>query len=117
MTGWNELEPVSAILRKHSYEYPAGKPCYTIWFKCPGCNDQHGIGDSWKFNGDYEKPTFSPSFLTWVDPNPRAAEGSKYRTGFRCHSFIRNGMIEFCGDCTHALAGQTVAIPPWEDPS
>jgi hypothetical protein len=29
----------------------------------------------------------------------------------RCHSFVRNGRIEFLGDCTHALASQTVDLP------
>lgn len=33
----------------------------------------------------------------------------------RCHTFIRAGKIEFLGDCTHALAGQTVALPDWPD--
>ena len=29
----------------------------------------------------------------------------------RCHSFIKDGQIQFLGDCTHSLAGQTVALP------
>jgi hypothetical protein len=32
-----------------------------------------------------------------------------------CHSFITDGRIQFLGDCTHRLAGQTVPIPDWED--
>lgn len=31
-----------------------------------------------------------------------------------CHSFIRDGRIEFLSDCTHALAGQTVDLPDIE---
>ena len=30
-----------------------------------------------------------------------------------CHSFVTDGLIQFLGDCTHALAGQTVDMPPW----
>lgn len=30
-----------------------------------------------------------------------------------CHSFVRAGKIEFLGDCTHALKGQTVPLPDW----
>ena len=30
-----------------------------------------------------------------------------------CHSFVRNGRIEFLGDCTHGLAGKTVDLPKW----
>lgn len=28
-----------------------------------------------------------------------------------CHYFIRGGKIEFCGDSTHNLSGQTVDLP------
>jgi hypothetical protein len=55
-----------------------------------------------------ERPTFSPSYLTWIDDGPCA---------FRCHSFIRDGQIQFLSDCTHALAAQTVDIPDWDKPN
>jgi hypothetical protein len=32
-----------------------------------------------------------------------------------CHTFIKAGMIEFLGDCTHKLKGQTVPLPPLPD--
>lgn len=32
-----------------------------------------------------------------------------------CHSFIRNGMWEFLGDCAHKLASQTVPMVPVPD--
>ena len=89
---------------------------YTLW--CPGCEEHHRVGTEWQFNGDMEKPTFSPSLLVWLDPNPKADPKhdptGKYRNGFRCHSFIREGHIEFLGDCTHKLAGQTVELPELE---
>ena len=28
-----------------------------------------------------------------------------------CHSFVTDGRIQFLGDCTHSLAGQTVDLP------
>ncbi len=31
-----------------------------------------------------------------------------------CHSFVRDGRIEFLGDCTHKLAGQTIELPEVE---
>lgn len=93
----------------------------TAFFWCPGCDEAHQIliaGDkAWEFNGDYDKPTFQPSYLTWADPNPKAMadkKWKKYREGFRCHSFIKDGMIEYLSDCTHKLAGQTVALPEWK---
>jgi len=58
-------------------------------------------GPSWEWNGDVENPTLSPSIKTWVNlPN-----GDKI-----CHSFIRNGMIEYLSDCTHEYAGQTLPL-------
>jgi hypothetical protein len=81
-------------------------------FECPGCDCPHVIrvaGDEhpvWTFNGSLDKPTVSPSILvtsTWKGI-PTV-----------CHSFIKDGMIQFLGDCTHKLAGKTVQIPDWED--
>jgi hypothetical protein len=92
----------------------------TAFFWCPGCDEAHQIhyaGEkAWGFNNDWDKPTFTPSYLTWADPNPKALpdpQFQKYRDGFRCHSYITNGQIAFLGDCTHALADQTVDLPPW----
>lgn len=77
---------------------------------CPGCNMAHHVnvgkttGPNWEFNGDAEKPTFSPSVLV------------KYGgSGRICHSFIRDGQWQFLSDCTHELAGQTVPIPEWNE--
>lgn len=90
-----------------------GSPMVTFW--CPGCEEDHQIDTShWEFDGNFEKPTFSPSYLTWMDPKPDVDPAydpdGKYRKGFRCHSFIKSGMIQFLDDCTHHLAGQTVAL-------
>ena len=36
--------------------------------ECPGCGCSHIFDQQWTFNGDFEKPTFSPSMLVrWVD--------------------------------------------------
>lgn len=70
------------------------------YFWCPGCDHIHGPNHTWEYNGDPERPTFSPSVLV--------TGGS---SGTVCHSFVRDGRIEFLGDCTHALAGQTVDLP------
>lgn len=64
---------------------------------CPGCNHGHVYDSRWTFNGDLEKPTFSPSYLA-------------KRPGLVCHSFVSDGKIQFLNDCTHALAGKTVEL-------
>jgi hypothetical protein len=83
-----------------------------VGFMCPGCGTMHQVTvkgqgrPRWEWNGDADAPTFSPSVLvTWPDPD---APGANLAT---CHSFVRDGRIEFLGDCTHALARQIVDLP------
>jgi len=78
---------------------------YRHMFMCPGCNEYHGVDNTWEFNGNYEHPTLSPSVLVeWIEAG----------TNKRCHSFVREGRIEFLGDCTHGFAGSTVDLPEVE---
>ena len=78
---------------------------YHFW--CPGCGAYHGFHVkgtvTWKFNGDMEKPTFTPSLL--ID---------KSRPERRCHLFLTDGQLRFLGDCWHDLKGTTVPLP--DDP-
>lgn len=81
---------------------------------CQGCKTPHLVyvdnpgGPKWKFNGDLERPTFTPSLLVYAIPATENWPGSP-----RCHSFITGGQMQFLGDSTHALAGKTVALQPW----
>lgn len=106
-------------------------------FMCPGCNDTHevaigtGPGPRWGYNGNPDKPTFTPSVLVRTGHycNPGEQPGNcacDFQQRYpdeepwpwpcvRCHSFVRDGRIQFLGDCTHALAGQTVDLPEWEE--
>lgn len=88
----------------------------SLIFWCPGCDHMHRIvfeqtADPtavWQWDGNLEAPTVSPSILVHYptpEPNPRNV----------CHSFLRAGRWEFLGDCTHALAGQTVDMVPLPD--
>lgn len=93
-------------------------------FECPGCDHGHMPTPSWAFNGDLERPTFSPSILVrgfdWPTDEERArimAGEEVPRRPFVCHSFVRDGRIEFLGDCTHPLAGQTVDLPELSRPA
>ena len=82
-------------------------PDYT--FYCQGCHSDHGIwitkrnrkGAIWIFDGNLDKPTISPSINCGCDD---------HQVNYRCHFFIKAGMIEFLSDCTHSLAGQTVEM-------
>ena len=79
-----------------------------LGFFCPGCVLPHqihisGSGPVWSFDGNNESPTCAPSILVTGHQGD-----AKER---RCHSFLRQGRLQFLGDCTHALAGQTVDLP------
>ncbi len=97
-----------------------------VAFMCPGCKELHQIrvqGEGrpmWSWNGSYDAPTFTPSVLVqglqavkdeqgkWTGEYVRDGEGMPLPRV--CHSFVTDGRIQFLGDCTHALAGQTVAL-------
>jgi hypothetical protein len=104
---------------------------YRFW--CPGCQSSHGVrvgqasGANWGFNGDLERPTFTPSVLVrsghfieghqgecWCSYEARHGEPPGFSCGV-CHSFVTAGQIQFLGDCTHALAGQTVPLPEFPE--
>lgn len=92
-------------------------------FWCPGCDDAHTITvrspNGWGWNEDLVRPTFTPSVkvggVQWEPasgfhkPNHAVAPGQPKV----CHSFVTDGRIQFLGDSTHGLAGQTVDLPPW----
>lgn len=86
-------------------------------FECPGCGEWHrvrvkGMEPCWGFNGSLTAPTFNPSIL--VRGKKYNAE-TKAHEPYVCHSFVREGRIQFLNDCTHKLAGQTVDLLDWED--
>ena len=88
-------------MKLQRYEPKRGGVSYMFW--CPGCETHHsydvredGGRPNWRFNGDMERPTFTPS-LHYPDRV--------------CHLFLTDGRIQFLGDCTHKLAGQTVDLP------
>lgn len=102
-----KLSKCQRIVGKDKYEVIPGY--YHFW--CPGCECAHGIhvkgSDSkvqWDWNGSMEKPTFSPSYLC----------GSKDFKERRCHSYIKEGKIQYLSDCYHKLKGQTVELPDWD---
>lgn len=103
-------------------------------FWCPGCGESHSIntggsrGPQWGYNGNDAAPTITPSIAVrsghyaqgysgggcWCDYNREHPEDATFSCAV-CHSFVTDGRIQFLGDCTHALAGQTVALPDWKE--
>ena len=99
----------------------------SLMFWCSGCDTAHrvtvgdGPGPRWGWNGSGDAPTFTPSILVrtghYFQPDGKHCD----RSGdpewpcdcICCHSFVTDGRIQFLGDCTHGLAGQTVDLPDW----
>ncbi len=98
-------------------------------FWCPGCDCAHviytgaGAGPRWGYNDNPNAPTFTPSVLVRTGHYCPGHESEKCWCNWEdkdqwpdlkctiCHSFVVDGRIQFLGDCTHALAGQTVDLP------
>lgn len=101
-----DLLPEGEEVRAHPLNDQDGKLAGHV-VNCPGCGYWHlfDLG-RWQFNGDLDRPTFSPSML--VNAN---IDRTKHPKLHRCHSFVRDGKIQFLNDCTHELAGKTVDLP------
>lgn len=75
------------------------------YFDCPGCDHAHifytgnTTGPNWKFNGDVNNPTFTPSLMNDKDRPER-----------RCHLIMTDGKINYCNDCYHDLSGKTIEM-------
>jgi len=84
-----------------------------LWFWCPGCNEHHAVKvndtGGWSWNGSEDNPTISPSLLV------RGTVGDSTKNKTKCHSFVKEGKIQFLNDSAHALAGKTVDLPEIED--
>ena len=80
-----------------------------VLFQCPGCDNLHCVRITaatdkpnqsvWGFNGDMDKPTFTPSVLT-----------NGHDPATRCHIFVKDGMIQYLGDCWHDLKNTTIPM-------
>ena len=76
-----------------------------VWYYCPGCKHLHyAPSERWHWNGSEESPTLSPSVRHFTP----AHDGRPEET--ICHYHVRDGRIEYCGDCKHEFSGKTVEM-------
>lgn len=91
---------------------------YEHW--CPACEEMHILPDRWAFDGNLESPSFTPSFRhggirrefadgEWTGNWIRDSAGNTIPRV--CHYILTAGVLNFCGDSTHSLAGKVVALP------
>lgn len=96
---------------------------FAYW--CQGCEEMHQVTSGWTYNGNPEAPSFQPSVLVtsghflsnyepgkpcWCTYNERHPGRASFKCR-RCHTFITDGQVQFLGDCSHELAGQTLPLP------
>ena len=84
----------------------AGNRKGTYLVRCPGCKQIHALATghtnrdaNWDFNGNFDKPSFTPSFRIGVKGDANV-----------CHSYIKKGQWESLPDSTHDLSGKTVPM-------
>lgn len=88
----------------------------SLYYRCPGCKGEHSIpvlvgkkeANHWEWNGDLIKPVVSPSVKhtypeSFYKQNPKARR-------YCCHYFIREGVIEYCGDSSHDQSGMKLPM-------
>lgn len=79
-----------------------------VVFWCPGCKCHHGVPFeddgkvAWSWNRSYTSPTIHPSILIDYGDRPDRPK--------RCHLFVREGKLQFLGDCDHSYANKTVDL-------
>lgn len=101
---------LSQVLAAAAWDGPEG---LVLKHWCTGCKSYHRInvekpnhcGAVWNWNQNVEAPTFSPSV------NTSATDPEDGELLYRCHYFVTDGQILYCGDCTHELSGKTVELP------
>lgn len=93
---------VSSVLRR-------GRGRYFHW--CPACEEMHPLPDSWTFNGDADRPSFSPSFKHTFFRRIGDQAAKPQGEMSVCHYIITDGLIQFCVDSWHKRS-DIVAMPP-----
>lgn len=98
----------------------------SVQLKCPGCEHFHAVpispealanGATWKFTGDFDNPTLTPSVKITMGPfSGHFGEKLKGKT-IVCHFNLTNGNMQFHGDCTHHLKGKTIPLPEYAEAS
>lgn len=87
---------------------------HSFYYYCLGCKMLHPVHVSkppgqisavWLWNWDFVKPTLSPS-LNVTYSSPKGLRPTR-----NCHVFIREGKIQYLGDCYHDLKNTTIELP------
>lgn len=106
---------ISKFLRRTGPSQGYTNGGYGHW--CPACEEMHAFavdgpqsnGARWTFDGNVDLPTFNPSMnIRWG----RQADPRCDVDGGACHYHLHAGVLKYCADSTHAMAGLEVPLPP-----
>lgn len=76
-----------------------------VYYWCSGCGHAHSVpAERWNWNKNVDLPTLSPSVRHYI-VNPTTKEETT-----TCHYHLKDGVIEYCGDCPHNLKDQKVPL-------
>lgn len=76
-----------------------------LYYWCPACKSMaHVPVDRWQWNGSLDKPTLTPSVKETCGPFP---DGKI----LCCHYFLTDGVMNYCGDCTHGHSNEKIPLP------
>ena len=99
----------------------------TYVFVCLACGNCHWIRTKgkqpiWTLTGlENNEPTISQSILVRGTVPITDEEADRIMHGEKiipkplvCHSFVRNGKIEYLSDCSHGYAGKSIELPDFD---
>ena len=101
---------MSEVIKHNSklWERKNGSDSYFL-FWCPGCGHAHSYQvPRWTFNGNHEKPSFTPSLRIFTPAYDYGNGPQPERTC--CHLYVTDGELRYCGDCPHDHNGKTVPM-------
>lgn len=98
--------------------HPPGAQCGpSAYIFCPACGVGHSIGAC--YLSEYETlrwSNFQARAVRVRDPaHPDQPAGGPQVD--LCRFVLINGQIEYLASAPHAMAGQTVALPDWDEPA
>lgn len=97
----------------HYYDHIDGQDSQ-LGFWCPGCKHVHVIPfinapkpapGLWSYDGKSDAPTIAPSLRVMTLDGKESA----------CHVVVTGGILNYCADSKHELAGKSVPMVPYPE--
>lgn len=83
---------------------------YCQWHEFPKRRLPNGA--AWNFNGDLVRPSFTPS-MNYAANLPEMEGYNPEIPSSRCHFILTDGVMNYCGDCSHGGRGTSEPLQPF----